>query len=412
MRSFDPEDPPTQQILPNPSFVTPQDWSFHSSSDAIKISHIEDEGSIIIEFKDESPEIANGISEAIIESSFEWKWKKMPKGMEYYTTLKYEIEGDFFDYNLHPTIEMTSEFGKISRMFSRPYPSDWKTTTTKLQIFEKFTLLEDISNIGQGEITVRFKVRISNYTPSLTGIIRIWIDSFGVNIHSNYYGPLGSSDSGVDVLSQIMWGTQISILIGIISTAIAVGFGLLAGLAAGYYGGRTDEILMRIVDFLIIMPALPLIMVLASIMGASFWVLIFVIGFFGWTSTARIIRSQVLIEKSKAYIEASKAVGASDVYVIFKHVLPNVLSLVFVQIATGVSSAIVIEANLSFLGLGDPVHISWGRMLHFAWISGGVSTGAWWYVVFPGLCIAFLSMAFIYIGYTMDRILNPKLRVL
>jgi peptide/nickel transport system permease protein len=153
-------------------------------------------------------------------------------------------------------------------------------------------------------------------------------------------------------------------------------------------------------------------MVLAAIIGANFWVIIFVIAIFGWTSTARIIRSQVLIEKNKAYVEAGKAVGATDVYLIFKHILPNVLSLVFVQIATGVASAMVIEANLSFLGLGDPVHVSWGRMLNWAWISGGVSTGAWWYVLFPGLCIAFLSMAFIYIGYTVDRILNPKLRIL
>ncbi|UCH03155.1 MAG: ABC transporter permease [Candidatus Bathyarchaeota archaeon] len=412
MKSFDPDDPPTQQMLPNPFFDTEQGWLSVSNSDAIEISHQADKGYLIIEYRDEDPLVAYGASEISIESSFEWKWKKRPKAAEYFIVLKYEYEGDFSDWNLRPSFEIISAFGRLSDQYYKPYPKTWTSTTVKLDVFEEYLIFEGLSEAGEGQVTVKYNLRISDYTPSLTGVIRVWIDAIGVRTYSHYYGPLGSSDSGVDVLSQIMWGTQISILIGILSTAIAVGFGLLAGLAAGYYGGKIDELLMRIVDFLLIMPGLPLMMVLAAIVGASFWVIIFVIAFFGWTTTARIIRSQVLIEKEKAYVEAAKAVGASDVYVIFKHVLPNVLSLIFVELATGVASAMVIEANLSFLGLGDPTHISWGRMLNFAWISGGISTGAWWYVLFPGLCIAFLSMAFIYIGYVVDRVLNPKLRVL
>jgi ABC-type dipeptide/oligopeptide/nickel transport system permease subunit len=412
LRTFDPQDPPTHQILPNPSFDNLDNWVTNPGNDAITIRHLGDEGYVVIEYIDESSETAYGISQGSIETSFEWKWQKMPKAAEYQITLKYEFEGNFSDWNVRPTLVLTSESGTVSRQFYKPYPTNWTETIAKLQIFETYTIFEEVSEAGQGEVDVKFNVRISDYTPSLTGVIRIWVDYIGVKVYSQYYGPLGSSDSGVDVLSQLMWGTQISILIGVLSTIIAVGFGLIAGLAAGYYGGKTDELLMRIVDFLLIMPGLPLMMVLAAIVGANFWVIIFVIAFFGWTTTARIIRSQVLVEKSKAYVEAAKAVGASDIYVIFKHIFPNVLSLVFVEMATGVASAMVIEANLSFLGLGDPVHISWGRMLNWAWISGGISTGAWWYVLFPGLCIAFLSMAFIYIGYTIDRIMNPKLRVL
>lgn len=135
-----------------------------------------------------------------------------------------------------------------------------------------------------------------------------------------------------------------------------------------------------------------------------------VIALFAWPGPARVIRSQVLVEREKAYVEAAKAAGAGDLYLIFRHVFPNVLTLVFVQVATGVSGAILSEAGLSFLGLTPQNLVSWGRMLSNAYNEAAMAIGAWWYVVPPGLFIALLSMGFVFVGYAVDKALNPRLR--
>lgn len=222
--------------------------------------------------------------------------------------------------------------------------------------------------------------------------------------------PLGTDELGRDILSLLIYGTHISLVVGLLGAFLAVVLGALVGLIAGYYGGIIDAILMRITDLFLILPGLPLMIVLAAILGPSMWNIIFVIAVVSWPSVARVVRSQVLELKERPFIEASKVANASDFRIIFNHIAPNVAPLVFATAVLNIAGAILSEAGLSFLGLGDPSHISWGMMLFYANEYGALVIGAWWYLLPPGLCIILLVLAFVFIGYALDEILNPRLR--
>ncbi|MFW9919380.1 MAG: ABC transporter permease [Candidatus Thorarchaeota archaeon] len=243
-----------------------------------------------------------------------------------------------------------------------------------------------------------------------TGSVTVTIVKLEVVAYGDYYGLLGTTDKGADAWSQLVYGTRISLIIGILATALSTIVGVIVGMTAGYFGGKTDEILMRIVDFLLVIPGLPLMMVLAAFLGPSIENIIVVISVLGWTGTSRLIRSQVMAEKNKAYVESARAIGASDTYIIYRHILPNVTPILFADITLGVVGAILSESGLAFLGLTDPNQPSWGRMLSDAQSSGGFSAGAWWVVVFPGMMITILSLAFTFVGHTLDQVLNPRLR--
>jgi peptide/nickel transport system permease protein len=167
--------------------------------------------------------------------------------------------------------------------------------------------------------------------------------------------------------------------------------------------------MMRFTDILLVLPGLPLLMILMTVFGSTINNLIIVIGLLGWMGFARVIRAQVLSLKERAYIEAAKAIGASELHILTRHVLPNVMGLVYVSLALEVPAAIVLEASLSWLGFYDPNIMSWGRMLYDVQATGSYT--AWWWVVPPGICIALLSLSFILLGYAIDEILNPKLRI-
>ncbi len=243
-----------------------------------------------------------------------------------------------------------------------------------------------------------------------SGSVEVRVSRLSVYVYGGYFGYLGTTDKGGDAYSQLIYGSRVSLTIGLLATALSTAVGVIVGMVAGYFGGKTDEILMRIVDFLLVIPGLPLMMVLAAFLGPTIENIIVVIAILGWTSTSRLIRSQVLAEKNKAYVESARAIGASDTYIIFRHILPNVTPILFANITLGVVGAILSEAGLSFLGLTDPNVPSWGRMLADARASGGFSNGAWWVVVFPGLMITLLSLAFTFVGHTLDQVLNPRLR--
>ncbi len=165
---------------------------------------------------------------------------------------------------------------------------------------------------------------------------------------------------------------------------------------------------MRFNDILLTIPGLPLLIVLTAVIGPSIISVVVLIGFLGWMGIARLIRSQVLSLKTKAFVEAARASGGGTWHIIGRHLVPNVITMAYTQLALTVPGAIVTEAALSFLGLGDPFLQTWGKMLHDVQYYGAVSE--WWWAIPPGLCIALLSMAFVFIGYAMDDILNPKLR--
>jgi peptide/nickel transport system permease protein len=220
---------------------------------------------------------------------------------------------------------------------------------------------------------------------------------------------LGTDDVGKDVFSQLVYGSRVSMLIGLFAGGTSTIIGALIGLISGYYGGKLDQLIMRFVDILMVLPGIAIMLVLAAVLGPSLWNIIMVIAILGWTGTARIVRSQVLSVKEKPYVEAAKCIGANELQLMIYEILPNVLPIIFSQTMMSMSDAIYSEAVLSFLGLGDPLHISWGIMLHFAFASGAIRY-AWWLAVPPGLCIAVLVLGFTFTGSALNEILNPRYR--
>lgn len=226
----------------------------------------------------------------------------------------------------------------------------------------------------------------------------------------SYAHLFGTDDMGRDVLANLISGARISLLIGALATAISMIIGTSIGILAGYFGKGIDNLLMRFTDFFLVIPWLPLMMVLAAILGTSIWNIIFVIGITGWAGTARVVRSQTLSVRERQFVERTVSIGAGHKHIMFRHILPNVFPLVFANTVLVAAIAIISETTLSFLGLGDPTMASWGMMLHYAFEGGATAAGAYWYYLPPGICVVLVVLSFMLLGYAFDEILNPKLR--
>lgn len=221
---------------------------------------------------------------------------------------------------------------------------------------------------------------------------------------------LGTDNLGRDVLAYLMSGARTSLFVGVTATLISMVLGTLIGIVSGYVGGWLDTLLMRITDFFMVLPWLPFCMVLAAILGNSMWNIILVIGLTGWAGTARIIRAQTLSVKERQYVERTVSIGAGKWHIMLRHILPNVFPLVFSESILIISSSILTETSLAFLGLGDPTRPSWGAMLNDAYSTGAMTNGAWWYFITPGICVILVALGFTLMGYAFDEILNPKLK--
>jgi peptide/nickel transport system permease protein len=221
---------------------------------------------------------------------------------------------------------------------------------------------------------------------------------------------LGTTEQGSDVFSQLLVGARVSIVVGFAAALISAVLGSAVGLAGGYFGGWTDRSLDALENWFLVIPTLPLMIVLARLLEPSLTVLILVIGLTSWAGTGRIVRAQVFTLRERAFVERARALGAKDSYIIRTHILPNTLPLIFANTVLIVAVAILSEAALAFLGLGDPTRISWGTMLENAFNSGAPSAGAWWYVIPPGLCITLLVLAVSLLGYLFEEHVNPRLR--
>jgi peptide/nickel transport system ATP-binding protein/peptide/nickel transport system permease protein len=222
--------------------------------------------------------------------------------------------------------------------------------------------------------------------------------------------PLGTNDIGQDILSELIYGARISLTVGVLSALVAIVVGTSVGLLSGYYR-RIDPWLMRLVDVILVLPFLPLLILLAAYLGRSLTNTILIIGLLIWAGTARVIRSQVLTLVRQDYVLAAHATGASNRRIITRHLLPQVLLLAVGQFVEATSAAILLEAALSFLGLGDPLQKSWGTVLYWAQVRGAFLTPAWlWWVLPPGLLIVCAALGFALVGFALEQILNPRLK--
>ncbi|WP_243060906.1 ABC transporter permease [Nocardioides sp. SR21] len=221
---------------------------------------------------------------------------------------------------------------------------------------------------------------------------------------------LGTDANGRSVLTLLIWGARISLFVGLMATLISVLIGTVVGLTSGYFGRWVGAVLFRLTEWFLVIPFLPLAIVLATVLGRSLLNIVIVIGVTSWPGTALLIRSQVLSIKERPYVERSRALGAGHRHLLGKHLLPNVVPIVFANTTLAVAVAILSETTLSFLGLGDPTRVSWGSMLDDAYSIGAITTGSWWYFVPPGVCVVLVVLAFTLVGQALEEVLNPKLR--
>lgn len=220
---------------------------------------------------------------------------------------------------------------------------------------------------------------------------------------------LGTDDAGQDVFSNFIFGARVSLTVGFFAAFISIIIGGVFGLVAGFFGGRWENFLMRFTDIFLVIPDLPLMVVIVALTKPSLLNIIFVIGLLGWTTTARVVRSQTLAVKSRKFVLRARAIGAGKGHIVIRHILPLVMPILVVQAVLVVSLAILNESALSFLGLGDPTALSWGQMLNYAFGRGAMSTGAWWALVVPGFGIVWVVLGLTLLGQGLEKILNPRL---
>jgi peptide/nickel transport system permease protein len=223
--------------------------------------------------------------------------------------------------------------------------------------------------------------------------------------------PMGTDNLGRSVAAQFVWGARVSLFVGFAATLLTVAIGSLVGITAGFFGKWTDATLMRVTDWFLVIPFLPLAIVLATILERSMWTIVFVIGVTSWPATARLVRAQVLTVKQRLYVDRARALGASRTHIVGRHILPNVTPLILANVTLAVPISILTETTLAFLGLADPTSTSWGKTLEEAFSAGAISRDAWWYYLPAGLGIVAVVLAFTLFGRALEEILDPRLRM-
>lgn len=220
--------------------------------------------------------------------------------------------------------------------------------------------------------------------------------------------PLGTTNLARDLLSQVIAATRTTMLIGLVTGLISIFIGANIGLVAGYYGGRVDNVLMRLTDIVYGMPFLPFIIVLIALFGRSIGFVVLAIVLIVWRTPARVIRAQTMAIKQRQFIAFARARGASDLRIIYRHILPNILPLLLLYTSFNIAWAIVTEASASFLGFGDPAALTWGSILQDLWASGYTRT-AWWWFIAPAAAIVLLVSAFVFVSRAYEVVANPRL---
>lgn len=296
---------------------------------------------------------------------------------------------DKYNLNITPG-DVLNKYGQIKVLFGEPVEVDgeieWKPMTGKY-VFTIVMIGSNGDTLGEARLI----------------------------IGGEKYGLLGTDSSGRDLAEGLLFGFPIALLIGVVTSLITTGIGTSLGIISGYKGGRTDEIIQRVADIIYNFPVLPLLILIVFIISTipDFPKLVAIIGAlvaFGWPGLTILIRSMVLTLKKSQFVEAAKAIGASDFRIMFKHIFPNIAPFVFAQMIFFTPGAILAEAALSFLGLGDPSLPTWGQIIEQAFNAGAITNGWWWWIIPPGALIMLSAITFVFLALGMEPIVNPKLQ--
>jgi ABC-type dipeptide/oligopeptide/nickel transport system permease subunit len=383
-----------------------------------------DRGAVQIAYSVVGP-TSNQSTAVTLLRSFRYAYQEPPKSFYIHASIK--IEGN-------------SEIVLNTLMFKEGEPAQFLLTSSTIstnvtgQDYRHFYYFSPdpviAKNVGESPPQDKVFASPGNYSFAVQVVIpseqttnvTIYLDNLDCVLYGNVFGILGT-DNGLpyprDIFSLLVHGSRVSLIVGVLTAVFSTFIGLFLGLVSGYLGGLTDEGIMRFADLLLVLPTLPLFIVLVVALRAvsgyvSMWNIIIILTFFGWMGFARSVRSMVLSIRERAFIEAARAAGAGKLHIINKHIIPNVFALVYITLATSVPGAIITEASLSWLGLGDPRLASWGKILYDFNVSGvAISKGMldYWFWIFPAcVAIALLATAFILVGYSLDAILNPRLR--
>jgi len=411
------------ETVPGYEFNSKEDfdeWSFSVLSEFLTVDYDQTEGrngSIRISYHRPAGTPPQGEAKVVLSKVFDYPFGNPPKSfwIHYSILLKQnervtltffiEREGEVFklfqDEKFHIgkwTHEATSSTaGAISANVGSLEP--------QRVIFSKPT-----------KYTFKIEVAIKDQGTDEEKDVTVYLDNLQMLLYGEAYGLLGTDadrNTPRDLFAMLIHGTRISFMVGFLAAIFSVLIGLVAGLVSGFVGGIVDEAIMRIADLFLVIPTLPLMIALVMVLGRSIWNIIGVLIFLGWMGFARTVRSMVLSIRERPFIEAAKAAGGTTGYIIWRHVLPNVFPLVYITLATSVPNAIISEASLAWLGLGDINVPSWGTMFYNYERTAAGATQAfyqWYWVIPPGIAITLLAMAFIMIGFSLDEILNPRLR--
>jgi len=284
-------------------------------------------------------------------------------------------------------------------------PAKWLTLKTASILFSE-----------KSEYKLQLKITFMSRAPHTGSTCRILLRKEAVEgkceftIWGSHHGVLGTNQFGYDVWTALIYGINISFMVGVLAGVIATTLGITYGVISGYLGGILDTAMMRMVDILLCLPVLPILLILMAFFSPSVYHVVVLIAIFGWQGLSRVIRSRVLSLREMPFIESARAAGGSDFYIMTRHLIPNVIPVAMASLVLAVPGAILTEAALSFLGFGDPSVATWGRMLYRAQTEGAFPALAWWYIIPPGLAITFLCVAFVFVGHALDQIVNPRLR--